>query len=358
MKLQNKNILLISPEPWEHIFVSKHHYAAHLAKRGNKVFFLNPPSKETTCSTTAFENLHSVNYRGFTPGLRFLPSFVQRHLIAMKFEELQKLCKAKFDIVWSFDNSVFFDFSALPKNVYSISHIVDLNQNFQFKKAAKTADICLGVINKIVKKQWKHNKNAHLISHGVQVFKEFIEPSVLPGINSIKCLYIGNLSMRFIDWEIFYQCASRHRNVDFICLGSDDLRAINKQKEKFKVLFNAYFLNEVPAVELPKYLAGANILLLAYQPQYYKEYATPHKMMEYLASGKMILATWTAEYEKLLEKGMLAMAKDRLEYLENFNSIIQHIENWNSDEKVQKRRRFALENSYEKQIEYIERILF
>ena len=39
MILKDKSILIVSPEPWAHLFVSKHHYAVHLAQRGNKVFF-------------------------------------------------------------------------------------------------------------------------------------------------------------------------------------------------------------------------------------------------------------------------------------------------------------------------------
>src|SRR5947208_1346282 len=142
MKLKNKNILLISPEPLDHIFVSKHHYATHLAKRGNKIFFLNPPGNFDSISNTHFEGVYSVSYQGFPAGIRFYPSFLQKKIIKRKFNHLQRECNIRFDIIWSFDNSVFFDFSALPSHVIKISHIVDLNQDFQTQKAAITADYC------------------------------------------------------------------------------------------------------------------------------------------------------------------------------------------------------------------------
>ncbi len=44
MKIINKTILFISPGPWGINHVSKHHYAIELAKIGNDVYFLNPPS--------------------------------------------------------------------------------------------------------------------------------------------------------------------------------------------------------------------------------------------------------------------------------------------------------------------------
>ena len=43
MSLKDKVILIISPQPWYQLFVSKHHYAIELAKYGNTVYFLNPP---------------------------------------------------------------------------------------------------------------------------------------------------------------------------------------------------------------------------------------------------------------------------------------------------------------------------
>src|SRR5215475_10747584 len=41
--LNNKTILILSPQSWGKMMLSKHHYAIALARKGNKVFFLNPP---------------------------------------------------------------------------------------------------------------------------------------------------------------------------------------------------------------------------------------------------------------------------------------------------------------------------
>ena len=47
--LRNKTILIISPQPWDHIAISKHHYANELAARNNTVYFLEPPNPELSC---------------------------------------------------------------------------------------------------------------------------------------------------------------------------------------------------------------------------------------------------------------------------------------------------------------------
>jgi len=40
--LENQTVLLIAPQPWNHIHLSKHHYAIELARRGNAVYYLDP----------------------------------------------------------------------------------------------------------------------------------------------------------------------------------------------------------------------------------------------------------------------------------------------------------------------------
>jgi hypothetical protein len=46
--LKNKTILVISPNNWGTMHISKHHYAIELARLGNSVYFLNPPNQEIT----------------------------------------------------------------------------------------------------------------------------------------------------------------------------------------------------------------------------------------------------------------------------------------------------------------------
>ncbi|WKV13429.1 hypothetical protein [Marivirga harenae] len=355
MNLQNKTILLISPEPWNHIFVSKHHYATYLAKRGNKVYFLNPPTAQESCEETEYHNVFSVHYQGFIKGLRFFPSLLQRQRIRKKFQKLQKRCRTKFDIVWSFDNSVFFDFSALPQEVYCISHIVDLNQDFNTELAASTANLCIGVIPPLVQRLAKYNDNSFLIGHGVQKFNNQYESITLPGQNTVKALYIGNMDMPHIDWSLMNLLVNQCPKVDFVFLGSksEHNQAINTLIKKA----NGFYLPSVPAKELPQYLITADVLLLAYQLAYDSEYATPHKMMEYLASGKMIMATWTAEYEELYQKELFYMSKSADEYLELFKNVVANLDAWNHTDKKKDRIHYALNYTYDKLIERMEQLM-
>jgi len=357
LNLKNKNILLISPEPWNHIFVSKHHYATHLAKKGNKVFYLNPPSNSDRIEKIDFENLFSVHYTGFIKGLRFFPQFLQKHVIGKKFEQLQHLCKVKFDIVWSFDNSVFFDFSALPEEVFCISHIVDLNQDFEFKKAAKTADLCLGVSKPIVDKLKLYNNNSFYINHGFNEDNKSDQSAKikLPGKERVKAFYAGNLNILYLDWDLVKACVNKFSNVDFVFAGpwrNNDIKDMLSSKNNF------HYLGVLSSSELSKYYQCSDILLIIYKySEFPDQLSNSHKMMEYLASGKMILATWTEEYQLLAKRGLIKMAKTDEDYVEMFSAIINNIGFWNSEKMQEERKKFAKKNTYNNQIKAIEKIL-
>jgi hypothetical protein len=361
MQLVKKHILIVSPEPWDHIFVSKHHYAIHLGKRGNLVYFLGPPTTRFALEKTDFENVFTVAYPGFPKGLRYYLSFLQRYFIRKRFDQIQKLCKIEFDIIWSFDNSVFFDFSSLPNDVLKISHIVDLNQDFQTEKAAKTADYCFCTTELIKERLIKYNPKVFKINHGFNNQVVDNTPVGLPGTSRIKALYGGNLAMPFIDWILLYRVVVENPGVDFIFIGPN-AELFNQDgeqdlaKKSIQSCNNAYFVGRLKSEELIRYQASADILLVAYQQKYHLDQANPHKMMEYFGAGKVIVSTYTKEFEAYVED-FIHMSIRNSEFPQLFKKVFEQLNTWNSVEKQNQRRLMALDNTYEKQIERIEQIL-
>lgn len=363
MELTAKNILLVSPEPWNHVFVSKHHYAIHLAQKGNQVFFLDPPGPRDLLTKTAYDNLYELAYRGFIRGLRFFPRQIRKAMIRRQFEFLQRRTAIRFDVVWSFDNSVFFDFSALPANVLKISHVVDLNQDFQTGSAAATADICFCTTDLIREKLLKYNPRVFKISHGFNEGQ--ISPSLrpeLPGQAKVRAIYSGNLAMPYIDWVTILKTVRNNPDIDFIFVGPNHnvFRGRENQDEAKRnvlSLVNAYHIGRVPASELLYYYDKADILFIAYQERFHREQANPHKMMEYLGSGRMVVATYTAEFSLMSEKGMILMSTRNENFPKLFREAADGLEFWNSVQRTEFRRNWALDNTYTKQIEKIEALI-
>lgn len=342
-----KTILLISPESWSHLFVSKHHYAIELAAQGNKVFFLNPPTDAFSVRETDYPNVWEVNHKPFLKGLRFLPGMVQHFFFKRRFKTIEKLGNTKFDIVWSFDNSVFFDFSFLSRSIFSISHIVDYSQNFQFQKAAATANLCLGVSQNIVDKLKKQNEQAYLINHAIPVRRYKAIDVALPGINAIKVMYAGNLDSIYIDRPLLYTLIEKYSDVDFIFAGSGG--------KDWPVKSNTYFLGIIKNEELISYLKKADALLLVYDSAKHPHQLTnAHKILEYLFSGKAIVSSFVKDYE---DSRLLEMAKSNEELIEVFQRVILNLPQYNDDEKMKKRIAFSENQTYLVRLNEIDKLV-
>ncbi len=353
MKLNDKNILLISPEPWSHLKVSKHHYAIYLADRNNRVYFLNPPtSGRIRYDNTEYSNVYSVHYDGFYAGMRFYPKFLRQYLMRQKLQDIQSTCHVDFDIIWSFDNSVFFDFEALSKRAFYISHIVDLNQNFQLDQAAKTADICLANSRAILQKLKRVNKKSFFVNHGYNDLNNREGQIKLPGKNKIKVLYAGNLDIIYLDWASMDLISTNHQNVDFVFMGKCEKLSTIFKKE------NVHYIGIVPAEHLYSYYIKADILLLCYlADEYESQLSNPHKLMEYLGSGKLIVATKTLEFEHLKNSNLLLMSDKNLTFPKCFTKALDNIDSLNRIKYQKERRNIALNNTYARQIDKVEMII-
>ena len=352
MEFKNKTILLISPESWGRSFVSKHHYAETLVELENEVFFLNVPGQKFNLRKIE-SGVNIVDYKPLFRGVGRMPAFLSAFLTLIEFKTLEKRSGVRFDVVWNFDSSRLFNLKWFPKGVFKICHLVDLNQNIQRPLLASTSDLCLGTNNYIVTELKKFNPKAYKIGHAYREPKEEVRcDMVLPGKNREKALYVGNLSMKYIDWDILLTSAETHRHIDFVFVGPDGRsnlsQTINKEEQskiELRNLPNVYFCDPVKAREIPDLLKKADYLLIAYQEKYHKDQAAPHKMLEYLASGKTIVATYTEEFDDEKWKPQLRMSKKNNQFMEFFQKSSLNV---NPVLKVP---------TYKKQVEWIEHIM-
>ncbi len=359
-KLTDKSILIVSPEPWSHIFVSKHHYAIHLAAKGNNVFFLNPPSDKYDIESSEYDGLKIISYKGFVTGLRMMPKFIRGFFVKKVFNKIVKICDSKFQIVWSFDNSVFYDLDFLPEDICKISHIVDLNQHFQLEKAASSADICFCTTSHILEKLLKSNRKSFFINHGYNYQNVNNNEIELPGNNKLKALYVGNLSMKYIDWNILNKAIEKFPHIDFIFIGpnmNDFDLSLNKYHEYKKEVCqkqNVFSVGKISSNDIMSFLKASQILMISYQEAHHMDQANPHKILEYLGSGVPIIATFTEQYQEY--SNLIKMPNYNKDWVMNFEELLNSKELYDGDLKKE-RIKLALENTYEKQIERIENLI-
>jgi hypothetical protein len=163
--MKNKTILLISPEAWGANFVSKHHYAASLAK-DNIVFFLEPvksskvdPFGHVNVNVVKVnENLFRIDYKNLLPRLNNLPRFVQRILYKKQAKQIQGSLKInEFDVVWSFDPYRFWDLNWF-KTKKKIYHAVDVHRAKFEKDIAQSADLVV-IVSQFLRGRFRTIKN-------------------------------------------------------------------------------------------------------------------------------------------------------------------------------------------------------
>ena len=349
------NILLISPESWNHIFVSKHHYAIELIKKGFNVYFLNPPSTVNDVEVKEvkeFDGLYTIDY--FIPlrGQRFLPDFFIRLLDKKLLKRFEDKAKCKFDIIWNFESSRFYNFSFANKNVLKIYHQVDLTENFHLKKASSTADICFCTTEFILNRLKPYNKKTYKIHHGVSqhAFNANSSNQQLSNKKGVTATYIGNLDIPYLDVTLLEKLVKNFPAVQFQFVGTygKDSVAYNRLSS----YSNTVFTGKVASKEIIGYLNNSDLLLVCYKADEYKEQlASPHKMMEYLASGKTIVATYTDEYKD--KKDLLLMTHRNEDYMSIFNEAIENLNTYNSPQVQEKRIAFAREHTYKEQVDKI-----
>jgi glycosyltransferase involved in cell wall biosynthesis len=294
--------------------------------------------------------------------MRYYPAFLRRYLTRHIFQKIEGLTGAHLDIIWSFDNSLFYDFDALSPSVLKISHIVDLNQDFETARAARTADFCFCTTQLIRARLEQHAPNkVYWINHGLSNSGNYLQnKESLPGQQTIKALYAGNLAMKYLDWQIIGSAVNDNPNVDFIFYGSnrDNTSVAQNPMHSYKkeVLRkpNTYFPGQLSSDELGHALKAADVLLLSYQEAHHQDQANPHKILEYLYSGKPIIGTYTAEYQ---DTDLLYMTKSNQEWPDLFKLIVHDFPKYSKPAAMEKRKVFALDNTYDKQIERIEGLI-
>jgi len=346
-----KQVLIISPELWDGHFVSKHHYAATLAETGSHVYFLDPPDNSlsnTKINKTKYKNLWQVKAPKVAKGLRFYPSFLRNRIEGKWVEKLEAQIGSGFTTIWLFENSRFYDMN-FAKDKLKIYHQVDLNQNFHEITAAKTADLVLCTTDYIKKILQPHCKSIYKQHHAVTSYNVVSLPEnykQLINTKNINAAYIGNLEMKYLDIELLVSVVKNFPQVIFHFVGT-----CTKKEALYSAcegLDNAIWWGRVDSSVIPAILNNIDLLLLTYQADHYHDQASPHKVMEYLFSGKVTVATYTDEYKDKRE--LLEMVDDNRDYLSKFNDVISNLVHYNSVEMQNQRKAFAREHTYEKQL--------
>lgn len=378
-RFENKVVYLISPQNWGVMKVSKHHYALELAERGNRVFFIEPPSLTASGvqvrASQEHPNLNIVTYKPVFRGKRFLPSFVFKLLIRAQIFLLIQKTGSKPDVVWSFSGFLFENLNWFGAEK-SIFFMADLFAEKKLPGELYRADLVLGVSDTICQLLQKSNREIHFINHGLNRFFEEqakqnllnIQPNRLIPSGRIQVGYVGNLRMEALDRETMKDVVSQFIEIDFIFWGSYELRDANlggtqdAATEQF-----ISFLKKQPNVELRgptetnrlvKEVQNMNLFWLCWRLGAMELWdgSNSHKIIEYLSTGRPIVSHNVSTYNNTDLFYMLPGPSNE-NYLILLGTALNTAKKGEPLELIKSRLEFSIMNSYSKHLQKIEELI-
>lgn len=379
-----KNVLIISPQSWGKMFISKHHYAIELSKMGYDVYYMNPPNRNIHLKNYSIEklnehnNLFLINY--YLPKnkvidfLRFRCNLTQ-YYDWLLLNLINRICKEnllKFEYVWNFDPNLHGFLSKYPAKK-KIFFTADIISNSIQTRSAKNIDAVVSVADELLKKFSNVNNNLLLINHGISnEYQQFAQAN-LSKLNNrninitnkrIQIGYIGNLLITclyfdglkkiieenpFIDFHFWGAYNYKDNNV----MGGENESLVHRLEELNNNFSNTHFYGVKTANEIIPELSKIDAFIYINDSR--KDLnggANSHKILEYLSTGKVVISTQLSYYKSLNLFPMLEKGNED-EYPIFFKNIITQLTEYNNVENQRNRIEFALQNSYKNNIQKI-----
>lgn len=341
-------VLLISPQHWGTMRVTKHHYAIELAKLGHDVFFLEPTEASWKWNQTSFriipsdaEGVKLVKQQINVPyNLKFhlkglFDWFIQRHI-----KKLEKQL-GPFDLVWSFDLTNAMPLSYFSNKSKKIFFAADWPLNSDAVKSAEGANLLVSVAQEILDQYPpKVNTKKLLIDHGVA--ECFIEEGKKPFVKTDDVIRIGmsgNFLRPDIDRPVLLEIIRTHTNMVFECFGAyepqnSNLGGAYDQEaiafiDALKLAPNVILHGVVPTETLAKELRRMDAFLICYDVDKDQSKGTNyHKVMEFLAFGRPVFSNCISKYN--FKGSGVFMAKGFLDYKNLLDMLQLRNNTWNS----------------------------
>jgi hypothetical protein len=361
MKLENKNILLISNEPWGDIWFSKHNYAFELSKK-NIVYFVNPAPrwnffnifKQNIKTKNYTEQLIVLNYFNYLPAFNIFLFRLNNYFVSRKIRKYFIKIGIKDIVFWSFDPYRLYDPKSLNSSL-SVFHSMDkyLFSHFGERYIYNKVDYIFCVSDSFVEDLKRYNKSVLHIPHGISSDEFVVEGKECLKIDIKQKhygLFVGNIDTR-LDYKLIKDIAAHFNKIEFVFIGkiADETDDSDRAIFDGKTFANISFIGPRHFKELKKYIYNSDFCFAFMYMKMSGNEISHHKIFHYLALGKPVFCNRFTEYKHI----------DRLLYTGNtFEELKEKMESFFQKQEdpslMQDRINFARENSFENIFKTIE----
>lgn len=376
--LENKKILIISPDRWRKLHVSKHHYAIELASRNNEVYFLNPmepgvPTREIS-KVDGFKNIFSIDFNFTKRGERFYPNFLLRVIEYIQIKAFLKFLKIKIDVVWCFSDFSIKSLDYINANIV-IFHPVDMMMSGGIYQA-KHSDIIFSVADNILCNYSSLGKPAYIVNHGLSNSYKTLAISNLrnneivnykPG-TTIKVGYVGNMLRMDIDHKIFLKIIEKLPEIEFNLWGPFEFKDVGLEYDvkdavvqfvnKLKNMNNVKLHGLVDSYELGRFIQDMDAFFICYDAKKeINQCSNNHKIIEYFSTGKCVVSNYISSYDNQREMVIMPMDHNNGSLPDLMEMVTRNLEQYNSNDAMKSRIEFSLDNTYQKNVDRIDCLL-
>lgn len=358
---EKRRVLLISPQPWSEMHVSKHHYAIELAAGGHDVFFAGPsrfggPADLTIRpKDTGFGEIKLVQWRATR---LYRAKFHCRLLFdwAMR-AQARRISSAlgPLDLVWDFDNSYnFMDLNAFRAPA-TIAHFVDTPGRLAAPNDKK-ADLVVCVGRPYA--DMIQREDIAVLPHGLgRAFDEVTQLRSDEQGSSGKtptAVFIGNLNSSAFDAELLERLVEEFPDTHFLMIGSvsfDPSARCGAKLAQLKGRSNIEFTGPLDKASLIERCLSADVLLTLYTQQETIDGAVAsHKSLEYLALGLAHVSTPALATSPGDEYTHFSPSSEHSDYIATFRNALENISVLNAGDMMAKRRQTASQNTYKRRL--------
>jgi hypothetical protein len=353
--------LIISPQSWEGFQVSKHHYARTLAAAGWEVIFADPPrplgqADAVQITNTDVPGLRNLRYQTWFPyRIKFRARWLFDWAMARQARRILQ-ATGPLDLVWDFDNAYQFRSLKAFGARKSLFHLVD--EPTPHGLGDKDADHFLYLDESYCSQAGHRPQSDHQISHGlslphaIEARKAAAQASPAPRRDRPVVGFVGNLAAGWIDWPAFTTMVQTHSEADFMFWGPlpvPDHAAF----QALQAQPNTQFLGLTPPTEIARAGATVDIWTLPYDRALLGvNPISSHKILEYLASGKVVVMDHQAGHVSNPHVVMTQSSGDgSLPML--LDQTLAQLDVVNAPDRIAARRAYALDCTYDKRLAYI-----
>lgn len=292
-------ILMLSPQPWAGLQVSKHHYAREAIARGHRVIFANPPGGSADIRLRPGDTDN--------PALLDHPAMPLRHAkfrARWLFDHFAKrrakailAATGPVDLLWDFDNAgQFADHRAFGARK-SIVHVMD--KLVDSARHGRHADLILGVAPTLINDVPPRETPRRVVPHGLApMFAELARARLAgrgaPAKGDITVGFLGNLAQPWMDRPRLLRLIETNPGLHFRFIGPVQDATPDAQAwiDRLRALPNVELAGLKTGPTLVAALEGVDIWLLYYdRDRDPNSGVNSHKLLEYFATGAEVVSS-------------------------------------------------------------------